>query len=180
MHPGTHILFMGGEIGQTTEWSHDLGVPWHLLQFEVHRGVQTWVKALNLFYVSRSALWKNAFSPEGYEWISGDDTENSVLVFLRKGDATDPVLLVVCHFNLNPMQQYVVGVPYSGAWTEVLNSDDTSFGGSGTVNGVVKAEKVSSHGKEYSIRFMLPPLCVLVFEGEKPKKAKEAKKKMVE
>ncbi len=172
MHPGTHILFMGGEIGQTTEWSHDLGVPWNLLAFDVHRGIQKWVQALNNFYTSRPALWKNAFSPEGYEWISGDDTENSVLVFLRKGDPTEPVLLVVCHFNLNPMQQYAVGVPYSGTWTAVLNSDDTSFGGSGTVNGVVKAEKIASHGKEYSIRFMLPPLCVLVFEGEKPPKKK--------
>jgi 1,4-alpha-glucan branching enzyme len=168
MHPGTHILFMGGEIGQTTEWSHDLGVPWHLLQYEFHSGMQTWVKALNRLYVSRPALWRNAFSPEGYEWISGDDNENSVLVFLRKGDETDPVLLVVCHFNLNPMPLYSVGVPYPGKWTEVLNSDDKDYGGSGWTNGVLTAKKEPSHGKDHSITFKLAPLCVMVFEGEPP------------
>ncbi len=88
MHPGTHILFMGGEIGQTTEWSHDLGVPWQLLQYDFHRGMQNWVKALNQLYVSRPALWRNAFTPEGYEWISGDDTENSVLASCEKAMPT--------------------------------------------------------------------------------------------
>jgi 1,4-alpha-glucan branching enzyme len=181
MHPGTQILFMGGEIGQTTEWSHDLGVPWHLLKYDFHRGVQNWVKALNDVYVSRPALWKNAFTPEGYEWISGDDTENSVLVYLRKGDADDPMLLVVCHFNLNAMPQYTVGVPYGGKWTEVLNSDDKNFGGSGIVNGVLTAKKAASHGREHSITFHLPPLSVMVFEGEKPPKPKKAtSKKKVE
>ena len=165
-HPGSQILFMGGEFGQTSEWSHDLGVAWHLLEFDYHKGVQKWVKALNDFYVSRKAMWFNAFSPQGYEWISGDDTENCVMAYLRKGEPGDKVLLVVCHFNTNSLADYTVGVPYGGTWTEVLNSDDTRFGGSGIVNGVLKAQKTASHGHEQSISFKLPPLCVLVFEGE--------------
>lgn len=172
MHPGTQVLFMGGEIGQSTEWSHDLGVPWQLLQYDFHRGIQDWVKALNKLYVSRPALWKNSFTQEGYEWISGDDTENSVLCYLRKGDADDPILLVVCHFNLNLMPEYSVGVPYSGKWTEVLNSDDKTYGGSGTLNGKLTAKKEASHGQDYSVTFKLPPLCVMVFEGGKPPKKK--------
>lgn len=172
-HPGSQILFMGGELGQTSEWSHDLGVAWHLLEFEYHRGVQTWVKDLNHLYSSRKAMWYNAFSPKGYEWISGDDTENCVLAYLRKGEDDDKVLLVVCHFNTNMMAEYTVGVPYGGAWTEVLNSDDKKYGGSGIVNGALKAKKEPSHGREHSITFQLPPLCVLVFEGENlPKTAK--------
>jgi 1,4-alpha-glucan branching enzyme len=165
-HPGSQILFMGGEFGQTSEWSHDLGVAWHLLEFDYHKGVQKWVKALNDLYVSRKSLWFNAFSPQGYEWISGDDTENCVMAYLRKGEPGDKVLLVVCHFNTNSLADYTLGVPYGGAWTEVLNSDDTQFGGSGIVNGVLKAEKKASHGHEQSISFKLPPLCVLVFEGD--------------
>ena len=165
-HPGSQILFMGGELGQTSEWSHDLGVAWHLLEFEYHRGVQTWVKDLNHLYSSRKAMWYNAFSPKGYEWISGDDTENCVLAYLRKGEADDKVLLVICHFNTNMMAQYTVGVPYGGTWTEVLNSDDKKYGGSGIVNGALKANKEPSHGREHSITFQLPPLCLLVFEGE--------------
>jgi len=172
MHPGTQILFMGAEIGQTTEWSHDLGVPWQLLQYDFHRAVQDWVKALNQLYVSRPALWKNAFSPDGFEWISGADTENSVICYLRKGDDDDPVLLVVCHFNLSLMEAYSVGVPYPGKWTEVLNSDDKKFGGNGLLNGVLTSKKEPMHGQEQSVTFKLPPLCVMVFEGEKPPKKK--------
>ena len=172
-HPGSQILFMGGEIGQTSEWSHDLGVAWHLLQHDYHKGVQAWVKDLNNLYVSRKAMWHNAFTPNGYEWISGDDTENCVLAYLRKGEAGDKVLLVVCHFNTNMMADYTVGVPYGGAWNEVLNSDDKKYGGSGIVNGELKAHKKPSHGRDHSITFQLPPLCVLVFEGEDlPKSAR--------
>ncbi|MBX2892475.1 MAG: 1,4-alpha-glucan branching protein GlgB [Saprospiraceae bacterium] len=165
-HPGSQILFMGGEIGQTSEWSHDLGVAWHLLKYDLHKGVQAWVKDLNHLYSSRKALWFNAFSPEGYEWISGDDTENCVLAYLRKGEPSDKVLLVICHFNANVMAEYTVGVPYGGVWKEVLNSDDKKYGGTGIVNGTLKAKKAASHGKEYSVTFQLPPLCVMIFEGE--------------
>lgn len=179
-HPGTHILFMGGEIGQSTEWSHDLGVPWQLLQYDYHKGIQNWVKALNVAYANHPALWRKAFQPEGYEWISGGDTENSVLVFVRHGDANDPMLLVVCHFNQNNMAEYTVGVPQSGVWQEILNSDAQEFGGSGITNGALKAFKKAEHGKDYSITFKLPPLSVMVFEGPKKKAdKKEVEKKTV-
>lgn len=174
-HPGTHLLFMGGEIGQSTEWSHDLGVPWELLQYDFHKGVQEWVKALNSLYASRPALWRKGFHPDGYEWIAGDDTENSVLAYLRKGDAKDSVLLVVCHFNLNYLPHYKVGVPFGGVWKEVLSSDAKIFGGNGVLNGDIKAEKKPEHGKEYALSFKLPPLSILVFEGEMPKKAPKKK-----
>ena len=173
-HPGSQILFMGGELGQTSEWSHDLGVAWHLLEFEYHKGVKAWVKALNELYTSRKALWFNAFTPSGYEWISGGDTENCVLAYLRKGEPGDKVLLVICHFNTNAMQEYTVGVPYGGTWKEVLNSDDKRFGGSGIVNGDLEAQKEPSHGQDHSIAFQLPPLCVMIFEGEDLPKSKSS------
>ncbi len=166
-HPGTHILFMGGEFGQTTEWSHDRGVTWELLQYAFHKGCQDYVKALNELYTSRPALWRNGFTNEGYQWVSGDDTENCVMAFLRKGDEKDNMILVICHFNATKLDRYMVGVPFEGAWTEVLSSDDKRFGGSGVVNGVVKTEKKPSHGFEQSITFKLPPLAVTIFESPK-------------
>lgn len=174
-HPGTHILFMGGEFGQTTEWSHDRGVTWELLQYAFHKGCQDYVKALNEIYTSRPALWRNAFTTEGYQWVSGDDTENCVLAYLRKGDETDNMILVICHFNTNKLDSYMVGVPVEGDWTEVLSSDDKRFGGSGTVNGVVKTEKKPSHGFEQSITFKLPPLAVTIFESPKISPKSEVK-----
>lgn len=164
-HPGTQLLFMGGEIAQTTEWGHDRGVTWELLQYDYHKGCQQWVRALNKLYTQYPALWRHAFTPEGYEWISGDDTGNSVLCYLRKGDAGDKCLLVVCHFQTNILENYSVGVPSGGAWKEILNSDNKEYGGSGVLNGTVKAQKEPSHGQEYSVSFSIPPLSVMVFEG---------------
>jgi 1,4-alpha-glucan branching enzyme len=176
MHPGHQLLFMGGEIGQTTEWSHDLGVPWQLLQYDYHKGVQNWVKTLNSVYASRPACWQHAFSPEGFEWISGDDIGNSVIVYLRKGGPDDPTLLVVCHFNVNTIDTYTIGVPYPGKWTEILNSDDKQFGGSGVTNGILTSTKEKTHGREDSVTIQLAPLSMMVFEGEKPpKEASSAK-----
>ena len=169
-HPGTHLLFMGGEIAQTTEWSHDRGVTWELLEYDLHKGCQTWIKDLNKVYTEYPAFWRHAFVSEGYEWISGDDTGNSVLAFLRKGDADDKVMLVVCHFQTAVIDNYTVGVPSSGVWKEILNSDDKKYGGSGILNGDLKTAKTPSHGHEQSISFHLPALCVLIFEGSKPAK----------
>ena len=178
-HPGTQLLFMGGEFGQTTEWSHDRGVTWELLQYDFHKGVQEWVRALNKAYVEHPAFWWKAFSPEGYEWIGGDDVENCVLAFLRKGRDTDKVLLVICHLKPNTLEEYSVGVPYGGTWREILNSDEERFGGSGVTNGAIKAQKKESHGQAQSISFRLAPLAVQIFEGENlPKKKAVAKGKL--
>ncbi|TNE67238.1 MAG: 1,4-alpha-glucan branching protein GlgB [Bacteroidetes bacterium] len=173
-HPGSHLLFMGGEFGQTTEWSHDRGVTWELLQYDYHKGCQEWVKALNALYTNHPALWWNAFTPEGYVWIGGDDVENCVLAYLRKGRDTDKVLLVICHFHPNVLEEYTVGIPYGGTWRELLNSDDARFGGGGVVNPDLKAVKKESHGQPYALTFRLAPLAVQVFEGQDlPKKKVE-------
>ncbi len=172
-HPGTQILFMGGEFGQTTEWSHDRGVVWELLQYDLHKGCQEWVRALNHLYTDHPALWWHAFTPDGYEWIGGDDTENCVLAYLRKGRPGDKVLLVICHFNPNVMESYTVGVPYGGTWRELLNSDDKRFGGSGVTNTDLKARKEPSHGQNYALTFRLAPLAVQIFEGQNVPKSKD-------
>ncbi len=177
VHPGSQLLFMGGEIGQTSEWSHDRGIVWDLLQYDFHRGVQSWVRDLNEIYRSKPAFWRNAFHPDGYEWISGDDTGNSVLAFLRKGNENDAVLLVICHFGPQTIENYSVGVPHVGVWNEILNGDDKKYGGSGNVNLPLETQKKASHGKDFSISIKLAPLAVQVFEGKKVKTV--AKKKAV-
>jgi 1,4-alpha-glucan branching enzyme len=172
-HPGSQLLFMGGEFGQTSEWSHDRGVVWELLQYDYHKGCQQWVRALNHLYQQKPALWYHAFSPEGYAWVSGDDTENCVLAYLRKGRSEDPVLLVVCHFKTGAVENYRLGVPYAGIWVELLNSDDSAYGGSGVTNTPRETQPEPSHGFEHSIAFRLAPLAVQIFEGKplsKPKK----------
>jgi 1,4-alpha-glucan branching enzyme len=171
MHPGTCLLFMGGEFGQGSEWSHDRGVVWDLLQYPVHLGMQAWVRALNALYTSRPALYWHQFSPEGFEWVAGDDTANCVMAFIRKGREEDPLLLVVCHFGMHLLTDYTLGVPYGGQWLEVLNSDASEYGGNGHCNGTLEASADPHHGKPHAVTLqVVAPLSMLVLEGvQKPK-----------
>lgn len=174
MHPGHQLLFMGGEIAQIGEWSHDRGVDWDLLEKPAHLGIQKWIRALNLFYKKTPALYWKAFEQDGFEWVSGGDVENSVLIFLRKGRPEDKPVLVVCHFNTGTIENYSAGVPIAGKWVEVLNSDAAEFGGSGAVNEVLVSKKGEMHGHPQHVSFRLAPLSVQIFESEKafPKKKK--------
>jgi 1,4-alpha-glucan branching enzyme len=169
-HPGTKLLFMGGEYGQTSEWNIERGLEWWLLEFSPHKGMQAWVRDLNKFYAAYPALYEKQFQPEGFEWVEHGDWENSVLAYLRKGEKADDYLLVICNFTPVTREGFRIGVPSSGNWKEVLNSDDKVYHGTGDhLNGTIKADKKEWNGREYSIEFSLPPLATLVFQKAKGK-----------
>jgi 1,4-alpha-glucan branching enzyme len=162
--PGKKLLFMGGEFGQWREWNHEESLDWHLLQSEQHAGVQRWVEDLNRLYRSEPALYTYDCDQAGFAWIDCNDTERSVLSFLRQGQDSDAVVLVVCNFTPVPQTNYRVGAPYSGEWQEILNSDATLYGGSGYGNiGRAETSPIPCHGRPYSMNLTLPPLGVLFF-----------------
>jgi len=164
-HPGTKLMFMGGEFGQTSEWNFQQSLDWHLLEFAPHKGIKECVKALNHIYKTELALSEYSFSSEGFEWIDTQDRENSVLVYARK--ASDPALNVVIVLNLTaiPRNDYRVGVLSGGMWEEIFNSDDTLYWGSGQLNsGAVKAENQLWHGKDFSVKLDLPPMAAIILK----------------
>ncbi|MBL7794284.1 MAG: alpha amylase C-terminal domain-containing protein, partial [Saprospiraceae bacterium] len=164
-HPGTRLLFMGGEFAQTSEWSLEKGLDWWLLQYDVHKGMKEWVKALNHYYTHQPALYEKQFAPEGFEWVEHNDHSNSVLSYMRKGANANKPVLVVCNFTPVVREGYELGVPAGGTWKIALNSDDKTYGGSGyAIAASVKAKKESKHGRPYVISVNLPPLAVLVLE----------------
>jgi 1,4-alpha-glucan branching enzyme len=164
--PGKKLLFMGGEIGQWREWNHDTSLDWHLLDYNVHAGVQRWVRDLNRTYRSQPALYESDFTPAGFEWIDSNDNANSVLSFVRKGRTPATDIVVVCNFTPVPRLDYQVGVSHGGWWREVLNSDGAEYGGSGMGNlGGVEAASVAFHGREHSALLTLPPLAIIMLQG---------------
>ena len=185
-HPGKKLLFMGQEFGQFVEWNEAKPLDWMLLEYEKHTELQNYVKTLNRLYKERPALWQIDYSWEGFQWVVPDDSQQSVIAFLRK-DAAGKQLLVVCNFNPVLREGYSLGVPVSGTYKELLNSDDAAFGGSGAVhNKAQRSKKKPMHGFEQSITLTLPPMSTLYFEvpvkrAAKPKaeaeKAKPAAKK---
>jgi 1,4-alpha-glucan branching enzyme len=163
-HPGKQLLFMGAELGQVAEWSHQHSIEWHLEDLPDHRGVQDLVRQLNQRYLERPALWRHDFSPEGFRWIDANDADNSVLSFLRLAPELGEAAAVACVANLTPVprERYRVGLPRGGLWVELLNTDARELGGNGMGNrGAVWADPVSFHGLPCSAELTLPPLGVL-------------------
>jgi 1,4-alpha-glucan branching enzyme len=164
-HPGTKLLFMGAEFGQTSEWNHDGSLSWHLLDHAPHQTMLTLIKDLNQFYKSEPALYQFSSSERGFEWVDYSDSQNSVMIFMRKGEQRTDALIVVCNFTPEARQLYRVGVPFRGTWTEIFNSDNAMYGGSGVLNqGLLHTAPVKFHNNDYSVSISLPPLGVSVLK----------------
>jgi 1,4-alpha-glucan branching enzyme len=166
--PGKKLLFMGGEFGQWSEWSHEAQLQWELLQLPAHEGLRCWVSDLNAFYRRERAAHAGDFDPAGFEWIDADDALGSTLSYLRKVPVPDPggppsELVVLCNFTPVVREEFRVGVPRGGYWRELLNSDAEVYGGSGIGNlGGVTAEPIATHGRAQSLVVTLPPLAIVV------------------
>jgi 1,4-alpha-glucan branching enzyme len=161
-HPGKKLLFMGGELAQEQEWSHERSLDWHLLEDAGHSGVQALVRDLNHVYRDQAALWERDFEGEGFWWLEANDADRNVVAFARQGLDGDTQLVCVCNLSPVPREGYRVGLPQPGRWTEVLNTDATQYGGSGMGNlGGVEAEAVRWHDQPWSAELTLPPLAVV-------------------
>jgi 1,4-alpha-glucan branching enzyme len=166
-HPGKKLLFMGCEIGQTWEWNNEGSLGWHLLNFPVHRGLQTMVGELNALYRREAALYEVDDDYQGFEWIDFHDAQSSVISFVRYARDRSNFLVFVCNFTPVPRPAYRVGVPRAASYREIFNTDAEMFAGSNMGNGGwAVATRVSAHGRPASISITLPPLAVVVFKAE--------------
>lgn len=163
-HPGTKLLFMGSEFGQSDEWNFEKSLDWHLLQYDYHSGIKKLVTDLNKFYKSQPALFEKQFTGEGFEWINYSDHQNAVLSYIRKGNNTKDNLVIVGNFTQVIREKYRIGISQKGNLTEVFNTDGISYGGSGVGNsGSLKIEGSPYDGRDYSVELTLPPLSVTVY-----------------
>ena len=163
-HPGKKLLFMGGELAQPTEWNHDDSLPWRLLDDPAHAGVHALVRTLNGLYSAEPALHVHDAAPEGFGWIVGDDSRNSVFAYARYGQEGDAPVVVAVNMTPTPHHGYRLGFPAAGRWTELFNSDAAAFGGSGVGNlGGIEAVAAPLHGQPANAAVTLPPLAAVVF-----------------
>lgn len=200
-HPGKKLLFMGGEFAQFIEWNYDDSLDWHLVEeYPMHTKMLEYSRTLNKFYKENRPFWEVDFDWNGFEWIDCNDSENSIITFVRKADNDADFLVVLCNFTPEVRHDYRIGVPKKGEYHEVFNSDAEEFGGSGVKNeGTLHTEDVSWHDREQSLVITVPPMAtiylrhkdtlpfvkrstpeeeteVLVVKGVEKKKEKEPKK----
>jgi 1,4-alpha-glucan branching enzyme len=163
-HPGTKLLFMGSEFGQYEEWNFEQSLDWNLLEFDPHKNIQKYYAALNQFYRDTPALFEKGFSDEGFEWINYEDSKNSVISYLRKGNDAKNDVLVVCNFTPNTLTNYKVGLSRKGKVKEIFSSDAKKFGGSGQINSrQILIKKQPWNNREYAAEMTLPPLGISIF-----------------
>jgi 1,4-alpha-glucan branching enzyme len=165
--PGKKLLFMGTELAQWREWSHEESLDWDLLDYPPHAGVQQWVADLNRLYRSLSALHALDCEPGGFQWVNATDADASTITFLRKGQGERDIVLVAANFTPVPRYDYKAGVSVGGAWQELLNSDAKEYGGSGAGNlGRVTAASEPSDGFSHRLRLTVPPLGIVFLKPE--------------
>ncbi len=166
-HPGKKLLFMGGEFGQWREWNHDASLDWGLLQSPLHDGIRRLVQHLNYLYKSEPALWDLDDAYEGFEWIDFHDAENSVVAWMRKSREGEVIVFIV---NATPVvrYQYRIGVPGTGYYREIINTDAETYGGGNVGNlGGITATDEPWQGREHSLYVNLPPLATVAVKKEK-------------
>ncbi|KAA1244660.1 1,4-alpha-glucan branching protein GlgB [Aquimarina sp. RZ0] len=164
-HPGTNLLFMGAEFGQRDEWDFQSSLDWHLLQYEYHSGIQKLIIDLNKLYKKYPALYENQFDISGFQWISYDDHENSVIAYIRIGNENEKTLVVACNFTPVPRNEYRIGLPQKGKLVQLFNSDAKKYGGSDfSVKKEIVIHKKVWHYRKFSAEISIPPLGAIVFK----------------
>jgi 1,4-alpha-glucan branching enzyme len=163
-HPGKKLMFMGCEFGQEQEWNHDRSLDWHLLEQPRHKGVQTLVRDLNRLYRDLPALHELDCEADGFEWVVGDDSRQSVFVWLRKGRAANARCLVAMNFTPEVRRDYRIRVPLGGPWREVLNTDAAVYGGSNIGSGGVVVGEAEA--ERFFLKLTLPPLATIFLTPE--------------
>lgn len=173
-HPGKKLLFMGSELGQFIEWDYKKELDWILLQYPSHQKLHHFFKEMNRFYLETPPLWEVDYSWEGFNWISNDDYSQSVIAFRRIGKDGKEII-AVCNFVPVERENYKIGVPVPGMYTEIFNTDSVEFGGSGITNGdTIRSEKEPMHNCEESISLHLPPLSVIFLRCRRKRPVRKA------
>ncbi len=166
-HPGKKLLFMGCEFGQDREWNEAISLDWHELDNPYNRGAHDVIRDANRLYAEIPALWQRDFIHAGFEWIDCHDADNSVYAWLRWPADDSPPLLAICNLTPEVRQHYVFGVPKSGLWREVLNTDWLAYGGSGVSSGpLVATQPDPYHGRANRLVLTLPPLATVWYKAQ--------------
>ena len=132
-HPGKKLTFMGCEIGQFREWDAQGQIEWFLTEYDSHARLQYFCAELNHFYLQNPPLYEIDGSWDGFDWIEPDDRDRSILSYRRMDKAGNELVVVV---NFTPVVDhgYLLRGLREGIYTELLNSDEERFGGSGIRN----------------------------------------------
>ncbi|ASG69039.1 1,4-alpha-glucan branching enzyme [Francisella halioticida] len=164
-HPGKKLIFMGSEFGQFVEWREYEQLQWQVVdEYDAHKQTLTFFKELNDFYRRETALWECDYDHQGFNWIDANNSEQSILSFVRNDKAGNH-LIFICNFTPEVYYNYHLGVPRAGSYKEVFNSDELKFGGSGQIiENKIFTEQENLHSFDQRLSIKIPPMATLVLK----------------
>ena len=171
-HPGKKLTFMGTEFGQFREWDFNTGLDWLLFDYPMHVNLKRYVQELGAFYLATPALWEIDYSWDGFKWICDNDRNRNIIAFMRT-DKHGKNLIVLINFAPVKRDDYRIGVPDSGVYTEVFNSDMPEYGGWGHTNKDIRTENIAMQGFKQSLRLTAPPLATVCLKLKRKDSTKE-------
>ncbi|WP_028582673.1 1,4-alpha-glucan branching protein GlgB [Desulfogranum japonicum] len=164
-YPGKKLLFMGCEFAQWQEWNFDKSLEWDALSAPSHQGVQRLVRDLNRIYVHEASLHEQDYDWTGFRWIDANDSDNSVLSFIRFAKNPDDFLIIICNFTPVIRENYRIGVPRGGRYCEIINSDKEIYSGSDVTNPeYIETVAGKCHSMDHTLSLTLPPLSTLILK----------------
>lgn len=168
-HPGKKVIFMGTEFAQFSEWNNSSQLEWELIdKFPMHKDILNFYKNLNEFYINEKSLWELDYDEKGFKWIDADNSNQSIIIFMRNSSEENDTLIIVCNFAPKVYYEYDIGVPYFGEYEEVFNTDEKKFGGSGeTMEETLCSKKKNYHNQKYCLTIKIPAMAAVIL---KPKK----------
>ncbi|WKA55114.1 1,4-alpha-glucan branching protein GlgB [Planococcus shixiaomingii] len=164
-HPGKKLLFMGQEFGHFDEWKFQPELDWHLYDFKAHRQMALFTKDLLRVYRNEKALFELDDKQEGFLWLDADNSEQSVVSFIRRGRSPEDECIVICNFSDRPYPHFQVGVPSNGAYLQVFSTDDALYGGNSTLQkSSFLAADYAFNNQNQSIEVNLPAFTMSIWK----------------
>lgn len=131
-HPGKKLNFMGNEIGAMDEWDEKREVHWDLLKYPTHQSFLRMVRDLNFIYQHHTAFYQYDYELRGFSWIDADNADQSIYSFARYSD--EQCVVVIVNMTPESYENYEIGVPFAGTYTELFNSEKDIYSGSNMCN----------------------------------------------
>ncbi len=165
-HPGKKLIFMGAEFAQFVEWRYYCSLDWGILNFDMHKKFHEFVKRINHFYLKEEILWSNDHSWDGFQWLDVNNNEQNIISFIRKNKNQESIVVLVS-FTPVSYDHFRIGVPSSGKYRLIFNSDQKEYGGTGNITEVeYTTEGIQCHGQTFSIELPLPSYSGIILKKE--------------
>ena len=164
-HPGAKLLFMGNEFAQTNEWNFDSELQWELLQFPPHNGMQECIRNLNNLYKNIPALYEMQFDKKGFSWEDISRPKDGIITYRRKGKDRKNDVVIILNVIDYAHDAKTIELKGKSNWTEIHNSDDSAYWGSGNyLNKMIICENVDKKKKLYKINIRINAFSAVVLQ----------------